>query len=267
MNKRKSYEWIWFDPRVIKEAFDRFCSFLDEETLKKLTSILDIKTAEEAWHYDSEEEFFADYRNNRHKADVTYRKLTIGSDFIVSADFSGYNERTSIHIELPERSQIESVYEVFEGNIDSSKVAKPPEPEPEKPIIFIGHGRSIQWRDVKDHLSDKHDYRVEAYEVGARSGHAIRDILDEMLKSSSFALLVFTGEDHQADGTQNPRLNVVHEAGLFQGKLGFKRALILLEDGCEEFTNIQGIAQIRFSKDNIKETFGEILATLKREFG
>jgi predicted nucleotide-binding protein len=59
---------------------------------------------------------------------------------------------------------------------------------------------------------------------------------------------------------------VVHEIGLFQGRLGFNRAIVLLEDGVEEFSNIHGIEQIRFSKGNIRETYGEILATIKREF-
>jgi predicted nucleotide-binding protein len=53
---------------------------------------------------------------------------------------------------------------------------------------------------------------------------------------------------------------------LFQGKLGFSRAIVLLEEGTEEFSNIHGIEQIRFSRGNIKETYGEILATVKREF-
>jgi len=61
------------------------------------------------------------------------------------------------------------------------------------------------------------------------------------------------------------RQNVIHELGLFQGKLGFSRAIILLEEGTEQFSNIQGIEQIRFSKGNIRETFGEVLATIRRE--
>lgn len=56
------------------------------------------------------------------------------------------------------------------------------------------------------------------------------------------------------------------ELGLFQGKLGFARAVVLLEEGTEEFSNIHGIHQIRFAKGRIKETFGDILATLRREF-
>ncbi len=43
--------------------------------------------------------------------------------------------------------------------------------------------------------------------------------------------------------------------GCFQGKLGFTRAIILLEEGCEEFSNVEGLGQIRFPKGNIKATF------------
>jgi len=91
--------------------------------------------------------------------------------------------------------------------------------------------------------------------------------LEEMLDSSSFALLVMTGEDETKDGKTLARQNVVHEAGLFQGKLGFSRAIILLEDGTEEFSNIHGLQQIRFSKGRIRESFGDVLAVLKRELG
>jgi len=48
--------------------------------------------------------------------------------------------------------------------------------------------------------------------------------------------------------------------------LGFRKAVILLEKGTEEFSNIEGLQQIRFSKGAILETYGEVLATIKREF-
>ena len=37
------------------------------------------------------------------------------------------------------------------------------------------------------------------------------------------------GEDEHKDGSVHPRENVIHEAGLFQGRLGFPRAIVLLE--------------------------------------
>ena len=74
-----------------------------------------------------------------------------------------------------------------------------------------------------------------------------------------------TGEDEQPDGQMRARMNVVHEAGLFQGRLGFARAIVLLEEGCEEFSNIAGLGQIRFPRDNIRAAFEEIREVLERE--
>ena len=86
-----------------------------------------------------------------------------------------------------------------------------------------------------------------------------------MLDSAAIAFLVMTAEDEQPDGNLRARMNVVHEAGLFQGRLGFYRAIILLEEGCEEFSNIKGLVQIRFPKGNIKAVFEEIRQVLERE--
>jgi predicted nucleotide-binding protein len=76
-----------------------------------------------------------------------------------------------------------------------------------------------------------------------------------------------TGDDETAEGQHRARQNVVHEIGLFQGRLGFSRGIVLLEQGVGEFSNLQGIQQIRYSKGNIRETFGDVLVTLRREFG
>src|SRR5262249_30354051 len=109
-------------------------------------------------------------------------------------------------------------------------------------------------------------YRVETFETGGRTGHTIRDVLQAMLDKSSFAVLVMTAEDVTADGEMRARENVVHETGLFQGRLGFNRAIVLVENGIHPFSNLQGIVQIRYSQGNIKETYGQVLATLRREF-
>ena len=62
-----------------------------------------------------------------------------------------------------------------------------------------------------------------------------------------------TAEDATAEGDVRARQNVVHEIGLFQGRLGFTRGIVLFEEGAEEFSNINGIDQIRFKKDNIRD--------------
>ena len=58
---------------------------------------------------------------------------------------------------------------------------------------------------------------------------------------------------------------MIHEAGLFQGRLGFKRAIILLEDGCEEFSNVHGLGQIRFPSENVSAVFEDVRRVLERE--
>ena len=47
--------------------------------------------------------------------------------------------------------------------------------------------------------------------------------------------------------------------------MGFRRAIVLLEEGCEEFSNIEGVTQIRFQKGQISAKFEDIRKTLERE--
>ena len=89
--------------------------------------------------------------------------------------------------------------------------------------------------------------------------------LSQMLNDAAIGFLVMTAEDEHSDGTTHARENVVHEAGLFQGKLGFSKAIILLEEGCKEFSNIEGLGQIRFPSGNIKAAFEEVREVLERE--
>ena len=85
------------------------------------------------------------------------------------------------------------------------------------------------------------------------------------LGAAACAFVIMTGEDEQADGKVQARTNVSHEVGLFQGRLGFTKAIVLLEEGCEEFSNIQGLGPIRFPKGNISAKFEEIRQVLERE--
>lgn len=131
--------------------------------------------------------------------------------------------------------------------------------------IFIGHGRSAAWRDLKDFVQDRLGLPWDEFNRVPVAGVTNIARLSEMLDSAAIAFLVMTGEDEQADGHLYARLNVVHEAGLFQGRLGFTKAIVLLEEGCESFSNIEGLGQIRFPKGNIKAAFEEIRRVMERE--
>ena len=131
--------------------------------------------------------------------------------------------------------------------------------------VFIGHGRSPAWKDLKDFIQDRLDLPWDEFNRVPIAGFTNIARLTEMLAEAQIAFVVMTAEDEQLDGTVHARMNVVHEAGLFQGKLGFTKAIIVLEEGCEEFSNIHGLGQIRFPKGKMKAAFEEIRLVLERE--
>lgn len=89
--------------------------------------------------------------------------------------------------------------------------------------------------------------------------------LSEMLDAAAIAFIIMTAEDERADGAVQARMNVIHEAGLFQGRLGFTKAIVLLEEGCEEFSNIQGLGQIRFPAGRVSAVFERVREVVERE--
>ncbi len=87
-------------------------------------------------------------------------------------------------------------------------------------------------------------------------------VVEQMVSRSTVAVVVMTGVDVLKDGRVMARQNVVHEIGLAQGLLGIANTIVLLENGTEEFTNIQGLTQVRFASGEIHRTKREVLATL-----
>jgi len=131
--------------------------------------------------------------------------------------------------------------------------------------VFIGHGRSPVWRELKDFLHDRLSLRWDEFNRESTAGIATTERLTEMLKSAAFAFLIMTAEDEHADETLHARENVIHEVGLFQGKLGLRRAIILLEEGCSPFSNINGLTYISFPRGDITAAFEKIRRVLERE--
>jgi hypothetical protein len=256
--KIKSYKWVKFPPEVLQKALDSLKSSLAEDQVK---ADYRIQVGSESWRYDYGEEttFFDDYQSNFRLA--VFKPIFDRGHLQVVAKWHASPPFSEVAVRLPEKSQIGSVFKIFEDSVSN---LEPPWKSQVK--IFIGHGGSPQWEALRDYLVKKQQLKVEAYEIGARAGLTTKEILEEMLKKSSFALLVMTGEDKDAEGKLHARENVIHEVGLFQGKLGFRRAIVLLEKGTEEFSNIKGIEQIRFKKGLIKEIFGKVIEAIEREF-
>jgi len=138
-------------------------------------------------------------------------------------------------------------------------------PPSTRPCVFIGHGRSRLWARVKTYLEDELSLATVTYESEPRTGESITPVLEKMLDQATFAVLILTAEDETSDGAKRARQNVIHEAGLFQGRLGFRRAVLLVQEGVEPFTNIAGLQHIPFAGQNIEQSFYELRRVLKRE--
>ncbi|WP_433147027.1 TIR domain-containing protein [Actinomadura nitritigenes] len=131
--------------------------------------------------------------------------------------------------------------------------------------IFIGHGRSAQWRELKDFIDERLALPWDEFNRVPVAGVTTVSRLTEMLDRAAFAFLIMTAEDEVQEGDTRARQNVIHEVGLFQGRLGFERAIVMLEEGCAEFSNIDGLSQIRFPAGNIGARFEDVRRVLERE--
>ena len=153
---------------------------------------------------------------------------------------------------------------VQNGELDEFKI-KEAEMDHTGSKVFIGHGRSPLWRELKDFIADRLRLEWDEFNREPTAGLTTSERLHEMLDQAAFAFLVMTAEDEHADTSLHARENVIHEVGLFQGRLGKRRAIVLLENGCTEFSNVAGLGQIRFPKGNISACFEEVRRVLERE--
>jgi len=132
--------------------------------------------------------------------------------------------------------------------------------------VFIGHGHSHVWKDLRDFLETKLNLDVDDFNREPTAGLSTTEVLQQKLEDATFAFLVMTGEDPIGDdGMLRTRENVVHEIGLFQGRLGLRRAIILQEEGCSAFSNIHGLTVIPFPKNNVLAVSEKIREVLQRE--
>jgi predicted nucleotide-binding protein len=139
----------------------------------------------------------------------------------------------------------------------------------EKPInencVFIGHGNSELWKKLKIFLEEELNIKTITYESEPKVDDSFTSISEKQLNSATFAILILTVEDKTKDDKSIAHQNVIYETGLFQGKLGFKKVLILYQKGIEVLTNFTGVHYIKLVDNNIDQTFNEISRVLKSE--
>lgn len=139
-----------------------------------------------------------------------------------------------------------------------------PESWTANPVIFIGHGHDVVWKDLRDHLRDKQLFKVEFFESETRVGNSIGQILRSIRAKTGCAVLVYSGEDKLENGTLRPRPNVIHECGFFTAGLEYGHTFVLREKGVEVPTNQAGEQYIEYERGAIAAAFGDVVAAIRK---
>ena len=174
---------------------------------------------------------------------------------LIQRDNSLAGKPTELGIQLVHRGELE----VAVGKYVARTVNR------ENGRVFIGHGHSPVWKELRDFLEKRLDLSTDDFNREPTAGMSTTEVLQQKLDDAGFAFLVMTGEDSAGDGTVRARENVVHEIGLFQGRLGLHRAIVLQEVGCTAFSNIHGLTVVPFRKNEIMSITEEIRKVLERE--
>ena len=147
MKKTKKYKRVLFAAKVIRAASETLQREADPRQQHDRSQYFKVRVDDTEWQHETTEEFFADY--NRAAGDAAYDEHIGGDHALIVYTF---DDSTTVSVKSTDRSRIESVFEVFEESVEESRLPDPPDPPlllPEKPAIFIGHGRSLLWRELK----------------------------------------------------------------------------------------------------------------------
>ena len=161
--------------------------------------------------------------------------------------------------------QLSKICSNLARHFERSAVLTPTTPLSAGTKVFIGHGQSPEWLKLKDFVTTRLGFECDVFTQVPTAGETNIHRLTTMLENATIGLIVMTAEDESADGEKRARENVVHEAGLFQGRLGFNRAIVFVEDSCNVFSNIEGLGQLRFPRGQIETQFEELRRVFERE--
>ena len=179
---------------------------------------------------------------------------------LVGAQICAYCEAKLAGMMIPSEA-LEAINDML-GYVRSATIRKV---RPPATSVFVGHGGAKDWQELAVFLKDELKCKVVEFNSEPTAGLFSGERIMDMLAQSRFAFLVMTAEDERADGSFQARQNVIHEIGLFQGRLGFSRAVMVKDDGANSFSNVAGLTYISFRRGELRNAFNEVTRTLMRE--
>lgn len=246
-------EALWGAVKLDSKFFASISQFVKELSEVNYHNLDKNKIAEIGLFVTHIENFFSKYRDSGN-TDIFYippRQASSNDDTV--------KRIVHLHLQLTAMSedQLQTETDKLKPILQTKKVSL-------SNVVFIGHGRSKLWARVNLYIHDELGIKTENFESESRTDEQIIDILEGFLSKVTFAVLVLTAEDETKEGGIRARQNVIHEAGLFQGRLGFDKVVLLLQDDVEQLTNLAGLQYIAFSGDKIEQTFYELHRVFKK---
>jgi hypothetical protein len=129
--------------------------------------------------------------------------------------------------------------------------------------ILIAHGQGEDWTELVDMLKGW-KLPVDSFEAESTAGRLVSDRWQQMLNNARLAFAVMTRDDRGASAQmKRARQNVIHEIGLCHARLGIFDTIVLIAEGTEKFSNIDGVIYMTFREGRLREQRKKIRNCLK----
>jgi sugar/nucleoside kinase (ribokinase family) len=131
--------------------------------------------------------------------------------------------------------------------------------------VLVAHDGNPHWESLRRFVEADCDLPVQILGTDELDRGDLEALVRNQLSRCSFAICVLSASRPMSSGGLRPDQNIVHQAGMFQGRYGFGRVAILAEEGSEPFSNIAGLVRLDFPPGRIESTFLALERMLLRE--
>jgi sugar/nucleoside kinase (ribokinase family) len=132
--------------------------------------------------------------------------------------------------------------------------------------VLLAHGESEDWEEVYRFLTQSCNLDVLDFdgEIGRTNSETLVTALSNSVEECGFAVCILA-ERTVDNATVRASQSVVQQAGIFQGRYGFGRVALLVQEGCEVLSNVAGIIRLDYRAGAVDRTFIELEQMFVRE--
>lgn len=138
--------------------------------------------------------------------------------------------------------------------------------EPDVPTsgVFLAHGPDPQWQTVRQFLEQDCSLSVHTVDSTPIDDDWVESVT-ACMHLCGFGVCVLTPDDLTVSGLGRAAQGVINLVGILQGSCGFRRVALLVEEGCEIFSNMHGVVELRFRHGHVESTLWQLDRMLRRE--